>query len=453
MNSLLRAIRHLGWKTFSLLSFVYIFLSLLVIVTTANFFVDTQSDKLTQSIKQDVELVRFKIESSLYRDAYLADSLVTFITLDPEFALSNWKSVAARLHNNSETIITIGLSPDDVIRRIYPEKNNTSALGLDFRTVPDQYSSVTKAKIEKQMYLSGPTELVQGGTGLIARYPIFSNPPYNTEYWGGLSVVIDYDRLVAQSGVLELEGVTLAIVSDFDVIFGQTLDTKAPDFSYPIYVPNGTWYIYSYLNEDHSSQFKEFKYYFYLLGIITFIVIYILGILLFFNFNRVRELSFSDALTGLPNRRYFMLELARIASGESEHLEVALLTLDLNDFKFINDNFGHKKGDEALISAGRLLRSTVRTSDIVARLGGDEFVVLLHRFNDEACIKTVIHKIKSKQLSIHSDNEEIFYTFSIGYSYFKGNKHDFCIEKLITASDDNMYLDKAFHKAEKIARD
>lgn len=84
----------------------------------------------------------------------------------------------------------------------------------------------------------------------------------------------------------------------------------------------------------------------------------------------MRELSFSDALTGLPNRRYFMLELDRIASGENEHLEVALLTLDLNDFKFINDNFGHKKGDEALISAGRLLRSSVRTSDIVARLGG-----------------------------------------------------------------------------------
>ncbi|MCJ0803606.1 diguanylate cyclase domain-containing protein [Vibrio vulnificus] len=453
MNSLLRAIRHLGWKMFFLLSFVYTLSSLFILVTTATFFVDTQSDKHTQAIKQEVELVRFKIESNLYRDAYLADSLATLVTLTPDFVLSNWKSVAGRLHNNSETIVTIGLSPDDIIKRVYPEKNNTSALELDFRTVPEQYADIVKAKLEKKLYLSGPTELVQGGTGLVARYPIFSNPPYNTEYWGGLSVVIDYNQLLERSGVLDLEGVTSAIVRDFDVIFGQTLEDKAPDFSYPIYVPNDIWYIYSYLNEEHSSQFKEFKYYFYLLGIITFIVIYVLGILLFLNFNRVRELSFSDALTGLPNRRYFMLELDRIASGENEHLEVALLTLDLNDFKFINDNFGHKKGDEALISAGRLLRSSVRTSDIVARLGGDEFVVLLHRFNNESCIKTVIHKIKSKQLSIRSDDKKISCTFSIGYSYYKGKKHDFCVEKLITASDDNMYLDKAFHKAEKIARD
>ncbi|PJN44427.1 hypothetical protein CNR26_18245 [Vibrio parahaemolyticus] len=115
---------------FFLLSFLYILSSLLILVTTAKFFVDTQSDKHTQAIKQEVELVRFKIESNLYRDAYLADSLATLITLAPDFALSNWKSVAGRLHNNSETIVTIGLSPDDIIKRIYPEKNNTSALEL-----------------------------------------------------------------------------------------------------------------------------------------------------------------------------------------------------------------------------------------------------------------------------------------------------------------------------------
>lgn len=442
MDKLKLAISKFSWKPFILLSFLYSIVGLVAINITMKFFIDIQLEQHKQTIKQKVELVRFKMESNLYRDAYLTDSLTTLITLTPDFALSNWEAVAGRLLDKATTIVTIGLAPDDVIQKVYPLKGNELALGLDLKSVPEQFKDVTKAKKNKRMYLAGPTELVQGGTGLIARFPIFSDPPYNTKYWGGLSVVIDYIRLLELSGILDLQGISPNLIKDGDVIFGQHQSNLIPDFTYPIYIPNGTWYINGYLKEGDIISVKKLKCSFYTIAFTIFAIIYVLLILLYLNYDKVRALSFTDALTGLPNRRYFLKELDRISCGDNEHLEVALLTIDLNDFKLINDTFGHKVGDEALITVGDTLRASVRTSDIVARLGGDEFVILLHRFQDEDSLKKIVKNIKEKKLFVNFKGKEVLFSSSIGYSFFKGIKQNFCVEKLVTESDKSMYLDK-----------
>ncbi|NMV06081.1 CHASE domain-containing protein, partial [Vibrio parahaemolyticus] len=94
---------------------------------------------------------------------------------------------------------------------VYPLEGNEKAIGLDFRTVPNQYRTVQIAKQQKKVYVAGPLELVQGGTALIARYPIFTDIPNNEEYWGGLSVVIDYDKLIEKSDLNTLQGVDIAL--------------------------------------------------------------------------------------------------------------------------------------------------------------------------------------------------------------------------------------------------
>ena len=92
----------------------------------------------------------------------------------------------------------------------------------------------------------------------------------------------------------------------------------------------------------------------------------------------IHRLAFHDSLTGLPNRVSFLESLGlAIARAAAEHRILALLYLDLDDFKPINDAMGHAAGDELLIAVAERLRGAVRKTDAVARLGGDEFAVLL----------------------------------------------------------------------------
>lgn len=100
---------------------------------------------------------------------------------------------------------------------------------------------------------------------------------------------------------------------------------------------------------------------------------------------QVRELAYTDALTALPNRRGLQDRLSlALASGRRSKRFCALLFLDLNHFKSVNDQWGHAMGDLLLIEVARRLTASVRATDTVARLGGDEFVVLLSELQADA---------------------------------------------------------------------
>lgn len=96
--------------------------------------------------------------------------------------------------------------------------------------------------------------------------------------------------------------------------------------------------------------------------------------------SRLQKLAVTDELTGLLNRRGFESELKRTLAMARRHDETGMLMyVDLNDFKIINDTFGHAAGDEVLRHVGAQLMSNIRSTDIVGRLGGDEFGIILTR--------------------------------------------------------------------------
>ena len=111
--------------------------------------------------------------------------------------------------------------------------------------------------------------------------------------------------------------------------------------------------------------------------------------------NRLRTMATRDPLTGLRNRRYFDdLVPAQVAAAERRGSQLWMLSLDLDGFKRINDDFGHPEGDSALVSAAHLIESAVRASDLVFRVGGDEFLVLLLDANEDQTA-VVVERIES----------------------------------------------------------
>ncbi len=104
--------------------------------------------------------------------------------------------------------------------------------------------------------------------------------------------------------------------------------------------------------------------------------------------------AFHDALTALPNRAYFTEQVtAAIARSRRSGQGMVVVYLDLDDFKIVNDTFGHGVGDRLLVEVARRLRATIRASDLAARVGGDEFNLLLEGFNDETAADDMVRRL------------------------------------------------------------
>ena len=111
---------------------------------------------------------------------------------------------------------------------------------------------------------------------------------------------------------------------------------------------------------------------------------------------RLHKLALTDPLTGLPNRRGLIEHLGRVVQREGAAIErsvTAVLFIDLDNFKWINDTYGHEAGDALLVEVGERLRLCVRVNDLIARLGGDEFAIVCHRLESRDRVEQVAERI------------------------------------------------------------
>jgi diguanylate cyclase (GGDEF)-like protein/PAS domain S-box-containing protein len=154
-----------------------------------------------------------------------------------------------------------------------------------------------------------------------------------------------------------------------------------------------------------------------------------------------------DALTGLPNRALFRarLETALREARAGKH-RVAVLFLDLDNFKLINDSLGHHTGDQLLVEVAQRLRSCLRGADTVARQGGDEFTVLLENVVRPAEAQQVAERmLESLRTPVRLDNREIFVAASIGMAVSGAGQSD--PDTLLRNADLAMYQSKASGKS------
>jgi diguanylate cyclase (GGDEF)-like protein/PAS domain S-box-containing protein len=157
--------------------------------------------------------------------------------------------------------------------------------------------------------------------------------------------------------------------------------------------------------------------------------------------------AFHDGLTGLPNRVLFMDRLTHaLARAARSRSSVAVLFLDLDRFKVINDSLGHDVGDQVLIAVAQHLSGTIRVGDTVARLGGDEFTVLLEDIADPADARAVAERIMSGlQTPFALAGHEVCITTSIGIAVSANGLTP--AEDLVRDADAAMYRGKSTGKA------
>jgi diguanylate cyclase len=154
------------------------------------------------------------------------------------------------------------------------------------------------------------------------------------------------------------------------------------------------------------------------------------------------KLSTVDALTGLYNRRFAEQRLAAEASRSMRHGHpLTVVSFDLNNFKQINDRFGHLAGDQVLKEFGDRLGSTVRMSDVAARMGGDEFLAILPECPAEQ-VQVLIARLRNLVVDHHE--QKIPVEFSAGWvSYRQGET----TEQFLERADQTLYADKRASKA------
>lgn len=158
--------------------------------------------------------------------------------------------------------------------------------------------------------------------------------------------------------------------------------------------------------------------------------------------NALEHLARHDPLTGLPNRRVFFERLEHaLAAARRSAKPLAVLFVDLDHFKQLNDSLGHSIGDRVLQAVANLLRSATRENDTVARLGGDEFVILIEQLDNPGQVAAVLHKLHERfQLPMLLDGHEVKVQASMGVSLFPRDGDD--IESLVQQADRAMYVAK-----------
>lgn len=161
----------------------------------------------------------------------------------------------------------------------------------------------------------------------------------------------------------------------------------------------------------------------------------------------LRRIAYEDSLTGLANRRVLQDFWAEKVADQTPRAKAALLLVDLDGFKGVNDRLGHDAGDQALITTAKRLLESVRTTDLVCRIGGDEFVVLLPDLHNVDQVEQMCWRIGTALARpFHLGGRRVVLGASIGASLYPQDGKS--LKDILKHADEALYRTKTSHKGE-----
>ena len=280
------------------------------------------------------------------------------------------------------------------ISYVYPLDDTDDLLGRDYRDLADQWPQVKASIDSRKGVLLGPVRIKQAGAGLVYRIPIFAGGKYS----GMVSAEVALRSLEASVfRAFEGRGFDFAVRVKSSLgeglLFGrEDLFSDASAVRFEAAMPGGVWE-YAVRPKDASMEA--------LIWGLRGIGVLLAGLAAAAVYTVLRQRSELarhaglDILTGLPNRRLFNDRLTQAIRRQSRrgNFKVAVLFLDLNGFKAINDRYGHKFGDAVLGKVGARIREELRIEDTVARWAGDEFTVIIDEA-DPAGVAQLIRRLR-----------------------------------------------------------
>jgi len=349
------------------------------------------------AVADRLSVIRARLEGNISRDIQIGRGVVAAFATRPTLSEAEFDTLVEHLLATGSDLRLMAAAPDMVVRMVHPLAGNEKAMGLDYAKTPNQRDAAFRAKQTGQLVMAGPLELVQGGIGIVGRFPVLIDQPAGPPiFWGIVSAVIDIDRLYANSGISAADFELDLTMRGRDgkgaageIFFGSE-DVLARDpLSTTVNIPGGSWELAATPKGGWPAPPNNavFRLMIVLIGAMVVLPILVTSHLyaerrrnldeLEEANRRVRHTSLHDELTGLPNRRHLMDHLGSLNAGTPEIAgRIAILHIDLDRFKQVNDAYGHAVGDRLLRHVADLMRAVFRPDDIVARIGGDEFVAV-----------------------------------------------------------------------------
>lgn len=395
----------------------------LLSIFTYNTNVQIQKDRRTIA-KLNVETYGQRIENDIENGIETTDTLKQ-VLINGNGQIINFSKIAENLMSYS--IQSVQLAPNGVVTEIYPEEGNEAGK-IDLLKDSKRGEISNYAKDHNITIIQGPIKLKQGGSGLVVRNPIYLEDENGQEYFWGFTIVIlrvpeifedstnalskfKYNyRLSREASVLDKKYVEV----------DANCDKMIRPVTYNLTVGKEKWKLEIMPRAGWSNSTTLYLIFFG--GLSLVLLLTGLTIVLFLLDERrveLKELAHKDGLTKLYNRYGFDEMAEKMIKKDPEAYYVAAL-LDVDDFKLINDMYGHAYGDKALISLAENMRKFFPSSALLGRNGGDEFCILLPNCTMEEIKESLIEFTKTPKTFSYKGQTYSF-CISLGYAEYPNN--------------------------------
>ncbi|MES2296086.1 MAG: diguanylate cyclase [Pseudomonadota bacterium] len=332
---------------------------------------------------------------------YTAEAIVI---AHPHMDRASFETITKVVTQHLPGFTSIQLAPDAIIAYAYPLEWGKKVTGVNLRKdlSPANIKVVEQTIADGKLRVAGPRELVQGSTGIIARNPIY----VDGAFWGFVTILVDFPTFLeaypelsnhqdidfalrGQDGLGALGAVFLGDPHLFDTAAIKSL----------IRFPNGEWQLAA-RPKGGWDQPRPNATLFRLLSLLLIGAVGALAYAVKARGNRILHLATTDPLTGIFARGQFnRLANTEIERSKRHQRPLALLMLDIDHFKKINDTYGHAAGDLVLKAVTHRVAQLLRTSDVFGRIGGEEFAILAPETQQEQAL-VLAERVRQGVLSL-----------------------------------------------------